>query len=672
MAGEIYTAAKTAYPLQPVIDGKGPYVPKEAVLTLFQTIQEQVDIAQEATEGAAAGYVIGVTWAALAAINGTRAGQPGRVPASDTGTHTDPVVGGTVPNSGEFAWSVSPAGWRRVGDVLDAAALQADIDAQFVEFQEDLESSIGSNLLDEIYDDAVLASDEATVLLGYRKDGTVDVNETYPLLDGEWLYAEVAADGKTVLRGIFMDGSAYPSSDSSSDNSDAVTYVASDGNVIVYENSRRSPITFDGGPYLAPKIFGDFATYLRDTAGVVTEYSEEIKASSSLVAITSVLHHLVYGQSLGYGTSGTPVQTTSPIRTGRAAMFNIGPRANGDSTDQANPISADKQYALVDLKEITAETVSSGIAYKLTESGALNTNEGVILSVHARGSTTYLNLKKGTGPYANVLRSARRAHVISSLRGIAYDARYVSWIHGETDRDKTQAVYKGYLVELQADLTTDLNPISGNSGQVIVVGDQTSSWTAFGQATSEVPFAQLQAAIENPTKILCVGPKYHLPHRTDDGIHLPGPSYRRLGCYHGRMTKRHRAGQDTLPLYCTGASRSGAVITLAMHVPVGPLVIDTTAVSNPGNNGLTWTQVGGTARTISSVAVSGANIVVTLSGDPGAITSGSIGVAASGTSGALGGPTTGPRSNFRDSSADLDVDGVAMPNWACHQIISVS
>ncbi|WP_148087130.1 SGNH/GDSL hydrolase family protein, partial [Pseudogemmobacter humi] len=34
----------------------------------------------------------------------------------DTGTHTDPVAGGTVANAGRYSWSASPAGWRRIGE----------------------------------------------------------------------------------------------------------------------------------------------------------------------------------------------------------------------------------------------------------------------------------------------------------------------------------------------------------------------------------------------------------------------------------------------------------------------------------------------------------------------------------------------------------------------------
>ncbi|NKW09844.1 hypothetical protein HGG76_10580 [Ochrobactrum tritici] len=55
------------------------------------------------------------TWAQLSAIAGTRNGQRGYVEA-DSGTHTDPVVGGAVPNVGIYTWSTSPAGWRWLRD----------------------------------------------------------------------------------------------------------------------------------------------------------------------------------------------------------------------------------------------------------------------------------------------------------------------------------------------------------------------------------------------------------------------------------------------------------------------------------------------------------------------------------------------------------------------------
>lgn len=55
-----------------------------------------------------------VTWTELDAVTGS-AGDGADVIGPDEGTHTDPVVGGSVPNLGVYVWSVSPAGWRRTG-----------------------------------------------------------------------------------------------------------------------------------------------------------------------------------------------------------------------------------------------------------------------------------------------------------------------------------------------------------------------------------------------------------------------------------------------------------------------------------------------------------------------------------------------------------------------------
>lgn len=87
-----------------------------------------IDALQIAVVAAADGLVRKATWTELAAITGTRAGQPAEA-TTDAGTHTDPVVGGTVNNKGAYAWSTSPAGWERVGDIIDASTVNAGITA---------------------------------------------------------------------------------------------------------------------------------------------------------------------------------------------------------------------------------------------------------------------------------------------------------------------------------------------------------------------------------------------------------------------------------------------------------------------------------------------------------------------------------------------------------------
>lgn len=91
-----------------------------AVATWMDTTATQVSTdASVATSSRlrASNAVPFTTWTALAAATGMSAGDKAQVLAADTGTHTDPVVGGTVSNAGVYTYSASPAGWQRVGDL---------------------------------------------------------------------------------------------------------------------------------------------------------------------------------------------------------------------------------------------------------------------------------------------------------------------------------------------------------------------------------------------------------------------------------------------------------------------------------------------------------------------------------------------------------------------------
>jgi hypothetical protein len=61
------------------------------------------------------------TYTQLTAVTGMTAGQSAIV-LIDAGTHTDPVVGGTVSNTGIFRYSTSPAGWERIADLISQMA----------------------------------------------------------------------------------------------------------------------------------------------------------------------------------------------------------------------------------------------------------------------------------------------------------------------------------------------------------------------------------------------------------------------------------------------------------------------------------------------------------------------------------------------------------------------
>lgn len=93
-------------------ESPGSTVPHEPNKPVIRSIGPMLDAALAA---AATGPLAYGTWANLNGDTTRPANTYAVVGANDTGTHTDPVVGGTVPNAGLYSYSTSPAGWRRIG-----------------------------------------------------------------------------------------------------------------------------------------------------------------------------------------------------------------------------------------------------------------------------------------------------------------------------------------------------------------------------------------------------------------------------------------------------------------------------------------------------------------------------------------------------------------------------
>lgn len=101
--------------------------------TLTSALHDVIANLSEPYRKRAANSVPFGTWSALAAATGMVVGDRATVLAGDTGTHTDPVVGGTVGNAGFYQYSASPAGWQRVADLDSVVAGAARDGAEIAE-----------------------------------------------------------------------------------------------------------------------------------------------------------------------------------------------------------------------------------------------------------------------------------------------------------------------------------------------------------------------------------------------------------------------------------------------------------------------------------------------------------------------------------------------------------
>lgn len=158
----------------------------EAAAERAETAEGNAETAQAATEAArdlALAYgsaTIYATWTELAAATGMSAGDVAQVVSSDTGTHTDPVVGGTVANSGVLQYSADPAGWERIADLeSDAAANSATAADGFADA-----AAASAVLADTAADRSEAARDIAVAAAAIANEG-IDLEEPGPWIDAD-------------------------------------------------------------------------------------------------------------------------------------------------------------------------------------------------------------------------------------------------------------------------------------------------------------------------------------------------------------------------------------------------------------------------------------------------------------------------------------------------------
>lgn len=292
-------------------------------------------------------------------------------------------------------------------------------------------------------------------------------------------------------------------------------------------------------------------------------------------------YHLFAGQSLA---DGTPNETTVDI---------LGA--------QSNP--AIQRFTLAGALQALQAPDTDGLSTtKPGRSFADSVGSPIIVNTHAEGGRGYATLKKGSNTYNESTATLALGHASTPVV-----AKSVHIIHGESDTDKSQATYQGYLNEWQSDYQTDIKAITGQSADIPAFICQKTY-----QGIDAVALAQVAAARANPL-IHLVCPKYQLGSQ----IHLPNLSYIYLGEYHARAYKTWRDTGAWEPLWPTRIVATRNVVTIDFHVPYGPLVFDTTTIASQASYGFQVRDDNGT-KTISSVELLGTSSVkITLSSELG-------------------------------------------------------
>jgi hypothetical protein len=255
--------------------------------------------------------------------------------------------------------------------------------------------------------------------------------------------------------------------------------------------------------------------------------------------------------------------------------------------------------------------------------------------------------------YAATLFEVAALKRIAAAAGKTYGVGAIVLTHGESDAGNTS--YESGVYQLLTDYNTDIAAITGQKERIPLLLTQQQTTPGDNTTTASL-MAEWKIGVDHPGEAVCVGPKYQYPYASDH-LHLVAQGYDQLGEKYGEVYyAKVVLGQDWQPLQPMTATRSGSTITVKFHVPVLPLVWDTTLPAPHQSANTAWAQGKGFEvqnqtgqQTITSVAIQNDSVVITLASPPS--TSGLVvryAVTQDGT-GTLGGEATGRIGQLRDS-----------------------
>lgn len=379
--------------------------------------------------------------------------------------------------------------------------------------------------------------------------------------------------------------------------------------------------------------------------------------------VCAVNMSLVGGQSLANGYGSRPILSTTQAYDN--LMFNGGlyrPATTGLASFTAMVSADDNTHGETILPGLTS-TVANSVGGSYPMLGA----------AWGADSTQIVDLLKGTATYTGLLNTVTAAKAICDADYKSFAVQSLAFIQGESDEasDTSEALYESRLTSLITDFVADAKAATGQTHDPKFMFCQVSSWTHYDQPEPTICLAQLDVYEADPVNRILIGAKYHLEY-APDGVHLTAHSERQWGCYYGKVFYRvvilGEAWGPLRPL--TVEQETARSVIATFHVPSGPLVLDTTLVTDPGDYGFQVQDAGG-LKTISSVTQLGQDKVrIAFTTDLGA--SPELHYACAGDPGDESGPITGPRGCLRDSdptvSLYVDDDGRPYPlfNWCVH------
>lgn len=272
-------------------------------------------------------------------------------------------------------------------------------------------------------------------------------------------------------------------------------------------------------------------------------------------------------------------------------------------------------------------------------------------------------LDRGTGqtakaPWTAMLRGFANAGRAGAFHNHGTTAlpQFV-WIQGEQDENDgtPAATYAVSLEQLQSQLEGVASGYAQFSTHRRLFMLQAQSWTASNRSVPTAAIGMYNFARNRPDVAALIGPTYFLPTHPGSEIHRSSIGACQSAAIIGQALQADAAWTGFKPL--AAPTLSGSTITATFHVPVCPMVVDTTTITgvSTSTRGFEYT-CSSSPPSISSVtntSCSGTTgtLTIALSGTPDGTcqTDDKLRYAYTGTSGNDPGPTSGARGNMRDS-----------------------
>jgi hypothetical protein len=560
------------------------------------------------------------TYADLAAVTDQAKGTPAEVPIDDAGTHTDPVVGGTVDNSGIYSWSASPAGWRRIADV---DALSAEGAAARAAISETNAAASLATLLSAPVGAAlpptktltINGQQPALVLDGYDASGLSQSFMAF-MQDGSLVSASIAAFITNMLGGAKMSLAEVP------------------GWLFVVD-----AIGTDGLSYVLAGVKTDGTIYPSGQANYDYAPGDFLPTGDRPVLLTGGWNGMqAHGQSLGggEGPQAKPSVSTTPStydktfiggqRTGKVGNTCSAVVIGSGTSDIKALVEQDDAIA-GDGTANGGETINSGAAAAFNRFAAKYLNLGASQLVKfrsdpAHGSYTVQDLSK-TGSagawYNNWKDHTTEAVRLAGVAGKSYALHVVDYLQGEGDAGggTAQATYTTKLRQLRSDMSADAMAATGQTVPLHMLVYQTASTVTGTLAQlAAIQRAQFDAITQDPYIHLAT-PIYHLPHGAD-GVHMPAVGYRWIGEYFGRAEAQlivlGRVPDKIWPVSAIVGLNSAGVpqLEVLFNVPQRPLQFDTTLLNLTQDYGFQAIDDTGVLTLSNFKIVNGNKLVVTL------------------------------------------------------------